>query len=254
MLTVSVIVVLKFPKFLKDIEGLGVGPDVRVRLHTYHTLNKIRTFFRLTFSVPLVILGADGHTKAMMINMNPLATDFLASIIGGSLSMVMMISIVLYLPRSPPSAQQNQVMVGRTGSQGAQGASAFALISLLREGGQWEGLDDDIAPAGIADKADRRLSRIDNAPFADGKFRKPDGDGGWLDIERAAPKVPKMLADFSSPIGKSGLSARQGCFADDAQLSVPKLRRKDRSGSRCTSRGISMRTKEGRRSCQVLQG
>lgn len=196
-------VVFQFPKFLNDVKASGAGPEVRSRLHFYHELNTVRTFFRYTFTLPLFILGGDGTTKAAVINLNAPATDILATTTVFSLVIVTMISIVLYLPRAAPSAAQNKVMVGQMPPHHA--ASGFALMSLLREGGQWEGLDDedetDMAKAG-----ERRGT--DDAPFARAEARGPSwnlgGEEKWHGHgqARAQDSVPKLLEHFKSPIGQ----------------------------------------------------
>lgn len=57
---------------------------------------------------------------------------------------MLIISVILYLPRnwSPEGSQRNNIMVGAQrnaiNNEHAQLASGVALMSLLREGGQWD--------------------------------------------------------------------------------------------------------------------
>ncbi|WVF68856.1 hypothetical protein IAT40_003629 [Kwoniella sp. CBS 6097] len=156
------IVIWKFPAFLRDVKASGAGPDVRSRLHFYHEANKIRTFFRAVFSICMIILGVDGMTEAKRVNLNHIANDLLTQMVLGSFFFVLIISFVLYLPRSwTPEHEQRIMVAGGRGNQGhsagvgvgvgvadgqivgsAQLASGVALMSLLREGGQWDGDDD----------------------------------------------------------------------------------------------------------------
>lgn len=62
----------------------------------------------------------------------------------GSFFFMLIISVMLYLPRnwSPEGSQRNNIMVGAPrnalNNDHAQLASGVALMSLLREGGQWD--------------------------------------------------------------------------------------------------------------------
>lgn len=197
MLCAATVVVLKFPRFLKDVKASGAGPDVQIRLYTYHESNKIRNLFRISFTMPLLVLGADGITAAAPLNMNAIVSDLLCATTVGSLCIVMMLSIMLYLPRSAPSAVHNKVMVGQMpphATQANQLASGFALMSLLREGGQWEG-DTELD---VLDK--------DEAPFATAEARGTSWNTGaeekWHQVHDV-PQVPHILDQFTSPIGES---------------------------------------------------
>jgi hypothetical protein len=191
------VVVLKFPKFLNDVKASGAGPDVQSRLYFYHQANQARNFFRVAFTVPLLILGADGMTEEAPINMNAVVSDILCATTVGSLCIVMMISIMLYLPRAAPSAAHNKVMVGQIpphATQANQMASGFALMSLLREGGQW----DEDAELDVLGK--------DEAPFASAEARGTSWNTGaeenWHKIQDVPP-TPHILNHFTSPIGES---------------------------------------------------
>ncbi|WWC88417.1 uncharacterized protein L201_003328 [Kwoniella dendrophila CBS 6074] len=129
VMTSSLIVIWKFSPFLADVKASGAGPEVRSRL----------------------------------------ANDLLSQIIFGSFFFILIISTILYLPRNwaPENGpRKNRVMVnqpnqeqravreeGFDGFEGSNIATGIALMSLLREGGQWDN-DDDL-------RHDRRVSRID---------------------------------------------------------------------------------------------
>ncbi|WWC96542.1 hypothetical protein V866_003410 [Kwoniella sp. B9012] len=213
----SSVVIWKFPDFLADVKASGAGPDVRSRLHFYHEANKIRNFFRAVFAICMMILGIDGLTEAKRIHFNNLASDLLTHIIFGSFFFVLIISTLLYLPRSwTPDNEtfRNQVMVGnpdaqmRGGIEGGNLASGIALMSLLREGGQWDN-DDDL-------RGTIRLSRVNENPnqphFGHLEVPLPDSGGrdvwrnnalqkkGSWDSEGSELGMPMALENFTSPI------------------------------------------------------
>nr|ODN88559.1 hypothetical protein L203_02563 [Cryptococcus depauperatus CBS 7841] len=109
--------------------------------------NKVRTFFRALYAVCMVILGIDGLTTKKRIAHIPLLNDLIAQIIFGSFFFMLLISIVLYLPRSwvPENVRQKNIMVAGQAAQRFQQTQTIsqpALINLLREGGHWQA--DDI--------------------------------------------------------------------------------------------------------------
>nr|ODN92876.1 hypothetical protein L204_05046 [Cryptococcus depauperatus CBS 7855] len=135
------VVIWKFPTFLANVNASGAGPDVRAQA------NKVRTFFRALYAVCMVILGIDGLTTKKRIAHIPLLNDLIAQIIFGSFFFMLLISIVLYLPRSwvPENVRQKNIMVAGQAAQRFQQTQTIsqpALINLLREGGHWQA--DDI--------------------------------------------------------------------------------------------------------------
>lgn len=144
VLCAASVVIWKFPDFLDNVKASGAGPEVRSRLHFYHEANKIRTFFRFLYSSGMIILGIDGLTARQLIARSPLASDLLSQMLFGSFFFMLIISVILYLPRnwSPEGSQRNNIMVGAQrnaiNNEHAQLASGVALMSLLREGGQWD--------------------------------------------------------------------------------------------------------------------
>lgn len=70
-------------------------------------------------------------------------------------------------------------------------------MSMLREGGQWEGLDDDLGPRS-------RSRQVDDAPFARAEERGDTWDiGGEEKWDSVHAQVPALLGTFVSPIGQS---------------------------------------------------
>ncbi|EIW71285.1 hypothetical protein TREMEDRAFT_67671 [Tremella mesenterica DSM 1558] len=143
----ATIVIWQFPPFLRDVKTSGAGPEVRSRLHFYHVglisseANKVRTFFRLAFVFCACTLGVDGLTPEKRINLTP--NNLLTQTAYGCYFFQTIISVVLYLPRNWSSAARDpQVMVGRQMHAGPDHQASNALMSLLREGGQWDELDD----------------------------------------------------------------------------------------------------------------
>lgn len=62
--TIAFLYVLwKFPAFLRNVIGEGIGPSVIVRLVTFYRLNLARVAFRLLFSLPFVIVSIDALKK-----------------------------------------------------------------------------------------------------------------------------------------------------------------------------------------------
>lgn len=221
-------VLFRFPKFLDDVKASGAGPEVRSRLHYYHEANKVRTFFRLIFCASVIILGGDAITKTAKINRTPMASDILTAIAAGSLLVVMMISIMLYLPRSygnkegrvmvaqqPYNPQQQPVAGGNNNGVGAGNGttSGLALISLLREGGQWDA-DDDLRlegntnrisgrAGGNTDDLEKGLPRKSSWNPEEKKWNDDHVDERGDTLRPPGRLLPNALENFTSPIGMS---------------------------------------------------
>ncbi|RXK34815.1 hypothetical protein M231_07933 [Tremella mesenterica] len=188
----ATIVIWQFPPFLRDVKTSGAGPEVRSRLHFYHEANKVRTFFRLAFVFCACTLGVDGLTPEKRINLTPVAADLLTQTAYGCYFFQTIISVVLYLPRNWSSAARDpQVMVGRQMHAGPDHQASNALMSLLREGGQWDELDD--MRAGLTNPGGPM--RLSNQ--AGEKWGDDDGKDTW-DLERADRIT--ALENFTSPL------------------------------------------------------
>lgn len=83
---------------------------MRSRLHFYHEANKVRTFFRLIFTVALLCLGIDGVMDHQRLSLNPigngalhlvlchapkLTADITVMVAIGSFNVVSMISMMV---------------------------------------------------------------------------------------------------------------------------------------------------------------
>ncbi|KAI0731547.1 hypothetical protein C8Q72DRAFT_233727 [Fomitopsis betulina] len=93
-------VLFKFPRFLRDLKSEGVDMGTIVRLTTFHELNYIRIIFRFLFTVPLLILGVDGVTSALKVNMSMFASEFLAFLGGIGCLVSTALTLVVFFPRS----------------------------------------------------------------------------------------------------------------------------------------------------------
>ncbi|EPT00440.1 hypothetical protein FOMPIDRAFT_1023814 [Fomitopsis schrenkii] len=93
-------VLFKFPRFLRDLKSEGVDMGTIVRLTAFHELNYIRILFRFLFAVPLLILGADGITTTLTVNMNMFASEFLAFLGGIGCMVSTALTLVVFFPRS----------------------------------------------------------------------------------------------------------------------------------------------------------
>ncbi|KIM31317.1 hypothetical protein M408DRAFT_257396 [Serendipita vermifera MAFF 305830] len=77
------VVLAKFPRFLKRVKNEGAEADVVVRLTTFDELNRIRVGFRFFFAAPLLVLAVDGVLPGgRPINNNAFWTDLLSMIAG----------------------------------------------------------------------------------------------------------------------------------------------------------------------------
>ncbi|WWC59274.1 uncharacterized protein I303_101824 [Kwoniella dejecticola CBS 10117] len=201
-------VVFKFPQFLKDVKLSGAGPEVRSRLHFYHQANKVRTFFRALFTTCILILGIDALTEAKKINLNHIAGDLLHQISFGSYFFANIISVMVYLPRdynTTPHPCQN-VMVGRPPPRSPFGYTSpspnqrrsHTLMSLLREGGQWDE-DDDLRLAlskGAARSPDSDSDKGVN-------FGSGVDDAGPDEVEVDGRRIRRLtpLQNWTTPFG-----------------------------------------------------
>lgn len=116
------------------------------------------------------IIGVDGLTTTSTINLNPVSANMLGTLTVGSLCLLMMISIMLYLPRPSPNSARQKVMVGQMPPTN-QLTSAFQLMSVLREGGQWDGENDDLTSMHVRGPAS-------DAPFAGATTAERGGSWG----------------------------------------------------------------------------
>ncbi|WVQ84977.1 hypothetical protein IAT38_007141 [Cryptococcus sp. DSM 104549] len=206
VMAASSIVIWRFPAFLRTVKASGAGPEVRSRLHFYHEANKFRTFFRATFSIGMVILGADGLTTSATIANTPLASDLISQATFLSFMFVLLSSFLLLIPRdwSPPT-ERNHIMVGHRAAphqraQAAQLASGVALMSLLREGGQWD--DDDDLRAHKTLTGDQPFS-LGDPKLWEGAPPLPSPGGkeeDWESERNSGLGVPMALENFTSPI------------------------------------------------------
>ncbi|PBK72599.1 hypothetical protein ARMSODRAFT_952987 [Armillaria solidipes] len=89
-----------FKSFLSTLKQEGVDNATVVRLTKFHELNMIRVLFRYMFTVPLVILGADGLTPHTEINENAFATDLLALLSAFGCIVSSGLTLVIFFPRS----------------------------------------------------------------------------------------------------------------------------------------------------------
>ncbi|OXC69956.1 hypothetical protein AYX13_01298 [Cryptococcus neoformans] len=201
VLCAASVVIWKFPAFLDNVKASGAGPEVRSRLHFYHEANKVRTFFRFLYSSGMVVLGIDGLSTRQLIATTPLASDLMSQMLFGSFFFMLIISIMLYLPRnwSPEGNQRNNIMVGAPrnaiNNDHAQLASGVALMSLLREGGQWDNDEMHIKdtqgehPYNLNDPNMYSSEELPTSKEMNCELKRDSGLG-----------VPNVLENFTSPI------------------------------------------------------
>lgn len=163
----------------------------------------MRTFFRYIFSVGVFVTGADGLRSRPLIGLNPVALDILTTALTFAFNLVLMISVMVALPRQYGPAG-SKVMVGyvhkeddgaktagrrssnpfrRLGATGQGGpdvpagtASQFALMTLLREGGQWEGEADVLRDVHDTTSPSRAAHDIEDRNRTDERDLRFDGD------------------------------------------------------------------------------
>ncbi|KIR70419.1 hypothetical protein I310_05665 [Cryptococcus deuterogattii CA1014] len=163
VLCAASVVIWKFPAFLDNVKASGAGPEVRSRLHFYH--------------------------------------DLLSQMIFGSFFFMLIISVMLYLPRnwSPEGSQRNNIMVGAPrnalNNDHAQLASGVALMSLLREGGQWD--TDGMRTKDLQGEIPYNLN---DPRMYSSEEPLTSKEMNW-ELERdSGLGVPNVLENFTSPI------------------------------------------------------
>ncbi|TFK44980.1 hypothetical protein BDQ12DRAFT_673903 [Crucibulum laeve] len=93
-------VLAKFPGFIRHVKAEGAEPDVVVRLTTFYQLNCTRVMFRFLFTIPLLIIGADGVAGQLPIVGHPFALDFLLMTGGIGCFISSAITLLIFFPRS----------------------------------------------------------------------------------------------------------------------------------------------------------
>lgn len=95
------VVLFKFPRFLKRVRNEGADAEVVVRLTTFDELNRIRVGFRFFFAGSFLILATDGILPGdKPINTSPFWTDLLS--MTGAIGCVVssMLTLLIFFPRS----------------------------------------------------------------------------------------------------------------------------------------------------------
>lgn len=65
----------KFPAFILDCRRQGANLEVIEKLAYFQHLNAVRTVFRVTYAIALLVLSVDGQTEKKRINNTPAALD-----------------------------------------------------------------------------------------------------------------------------------------------------------------------------------
>ncbi|KAF4593119.1 hypothetical protein EYR38_008829 [Pleurotus pulmonarius] len=93
-------VLFRFPRFIRYVKDEGALPDVVIRLVTFYQLNLVRVAFRFIFTIPLLVLAADGIRVTHPINYNPFWSDFLLMTGGIGCFVSSGITLMIFFPRS----------------------------------------------------------------------------------------------------------------------------------------------------------
>ncbi|KIY66962.1 hypothetical protein CYLTODRAFT_422976 [Cylindrobasidium torrendii FP15055 ss-10] len=93
-------VLWSFNSFLRTLKAEGVDKSTIVKLTKFHELNGIRIFFRFIFTIPLVMLGADGITSHPRINTHQVAVELLTILAALACGASSAITLVIFYPRS----------------------------------------------------------------------------------------------------------------------------------------------------------
>ncbi|KAJ8469986.1 hypothetical protein ONZ45_g16704 [Pleurotus djamor] len=93
-------ILFRFPGFIRHVKDEGALPDVVIRLVTFYQLNLVRVAFRFLFTVPLLVLAADGIREPHPINIQPFWSDFLLMMGGIGCFVSSGITLMIFFPRS----------------------------------------------------------------------------------------------------------------------------------------------------------
>ncbi|KAF8918416.1 hypothetical protein CPB85DRAFT_1281988 [Mucidula mucida] len=89
-----------FKAFLQTLKREAVDHATIVRLTKFHELNSIRILFRFLFTIPFVILGADGVRANPVVNRNAFAIEFLTNIAAVGCGVSSGLTLIIFFPRS----------------------------------------------------------------------------------------------------------------------------------------------------------
>ncbi|KJA28832.1 hypothetical protein HYPSUDRAFT_128746 [Hypholoma sublateritium FD-334 SS-4] len=251
-----------FPTFLNNLRVEGVDVATIVRLTKFSELNlhdpdtgfqTIRVVFRYLFTLPLLILGADGVRPHTHINESMMWTDFLVMIAGFGCCISSGITLVIFFPRSiegeiaardeARERRRTKSMGNSTGAADAEsihrqtssyGGTYLLTASPIKKPYDLQSMDDinDTIPYQAAkdtwDEDESRDIPAELPPMVPNR-RKLGRDIEMARVESLTEtnlsmhnfresNVNPMISNFTSPIGKTIISSTRFTPARNPRL------------------------------------
>ncbi|KAF7290079.1 hypothetical protein HMN09_01313000 [Mycena chlorophos] len=216
-----------FPAFLSSLKSEGVDMGTVVRLTKFHELNMIRVCFRFIFTVPLVILGADGVRPHSHINESMLWTDFLVMLAGFGCCISSSLTLVIFFPRSVESeiAAKDAAQERKRSRSNHMAPSQMSFQDAYSYGHRTQDFGSTYAPSPsqkIMFPADGSVSGDQYRAVTPSKDLGSDYDRETLDVPRLAAMRPNRRRGADIEMG--GIDGNHDVLSE-ANLSAHNLRR-----------------------------
>ncbi|KAF9785071.1 hypothetical protein BJ322DRAFT_1005807 [Thelephora terrestris] len=194
-----------FPSFLRNLESQGVDQATVVRLTGFQELNRVRVVFRFMFTLPILILGADGVRGHHHVNESMFWTDFLAMVGAFGCCVSSALTLVIFFPRSAVTEY-----IATRSRHRAASTIAAQTMDLREEPRRYIASQSSMSPMSpTSPKAMVFTSEEDEPPLYFNNFppraldqpslSRIDRDSNWRNFNRVRSPSPSFSRDSSPP-------------------------------------------------------